>query len=376
MKDMLPICLSLDLLYKLVLLPLLFTITIIPVFAEQMYSVDYLCADWGPAMELSAKPNELTQYSDTEEEVFFIKQLGLYDNSHNTKVAHGVNIYLCKMKSDGSRKTEIKELWHNVAYPIDVQVQATWMSVNVKERIITFTITFASSDITGLWIVNLDGSNLTRILVPSVIGNNLQTVDTPNWTPDGKWIVYCESVRGSKQSRIVKCNAHGTNRSLITTGPMDFQACMSPIGDKIVYVHDPLIRLSQDGSGERWVANTLWIVNLDGSNNFEITNPSATSTWAAKGITGSYPTWSPNGNKIYADSAGIVDVVTGMQIAYSAPVVQNWPTLNGKPANVIMARWGKSGLLCSGWGGGIQLSNEDMTKMWILASSDDKKTRW
>ena len=246
----------------------------------------------------------------------------------------------------------------------------------MKTRKIALSITFAGSDITGLWTMNLDGSDLNRIIAPSLIDNYLQAINAPSWSTDGHWIVFGESLRGGNRSRIAKCDAQGKNIVYLTNGPLDYQPSVSPDSKKIVYVHDPMIKLKSDNFGDHRVAATLWIMNIDGTKNYEIPNPAAKLNWSAKGITGTYPAWSPDGKQIYAVSAGIVDVETGKPIAYGTPKVQNWPKLNGQPANIVMPHWGKCGFLCSGWGGGIQLSDKAMDKMLILASSDNKSERW
>jgi len=356
--------------------------------AQEFANIEYLCADWGPAMRLSAKTNEPPQFSNTEEEVYFLKQVGRFtrkkrlvpdplSGSTTEDVGHGISIYLCKMKPDGSEKTELKELWHDVRYPIDTQAQSTWMDVNEKTRKIALSVTFAGSDLTGLWTVNLDGRELKRIITPEQRENGLQAIDSPNWTPDGRWIVFAESWRGTNSSRIVKCDEHGEKPTYLTDGPVDTQPRVSPDGKSVLYVHNPWIHLGRNSFGDAWVGATLWLVDLDGLNKREIGNPQAKPTWQTKGIVGTYPAWSPDGKRIFAVSAGIVDVSTGKKVGYGAPKVQNWPKLNGQPANIVMPHWGKLGFLCSGWGGGIQLSDEAMEKMWILASSDiQRESKW
>ena len=344
--------------------------------AKQMYTVDYLCADWGPAMKLSSEPNESPQFSNTEDEIFFIKQLGSFTKTQSGTEGHGVSIYLCKMRSDGSEKTEIKELWHNVRYPIDSQAQSTWMDVNRITRQLALSITYAGSDITGLWTMALDGRDLIRINIPSAIGGHLQTIGNPSWMTDGKCLLFDVSLRGDNKCRIAKWDKYGTNLVYLSDGPVDCQPRVSPKGDRIVYVHDPRIKLGQDGTGESWIAKTLWLMDVNGSNKREIPNPLAKPSWPAKGISGIYPSWSPDGTKMFAVNAGIIEVATGKKFGYGAPKVQNWPKLNGQSANIVMPHWGKNGFLCSGWGGGIQLSDEAMEKMWILAASDRKEERW
>jgi dipeptidyl aminopeptidase/acylaminoacyl peptidase len=330
--------------------------------AAEFANVEYLCADWGPAMTLPSKPGDKPQFSDMDEEIYFLKQV----------TARGkVGIYLCKMKPDGSDKTEIKELWKDPNYPIETDTQSTWMNVNGRTGKIAVSVLFAGSDITGLWTVNLDGNYLRRAITPTLIDGRLQAIDSPSWTPDGQWIVFGESLRGVGHSRIAKCDANGKNVVYLTDGLGDSQPRISPDGTEIVYVHNPMKRLGTTTSGdEMWVAATLWLTSPDGSNKREIPNPEAKPSWPTKGISGAYPAWSPDGTKIYAVSAGIIKVVTGTTLLRKSPRSIN---PEGKTveqySNVVMPHWGKQGLLCSGWGGGITVVDDQFETQRILASS-------
>jgi len=77
--------------------------------AREITAVEYLCCDWGPAMILPTKTNEVAQFNDAEDEIYFLKQVA-------SSSRESAKIYLCKMKADGKGKTEIKELWHKPNY--------------------------------------------------------------------------------------------------------------------------------------------------------------------------------------------------------------------------------------------------------------------
>ena len=341
--------------------------------AQEFANVEYLCADWGPAMRLPSKECEKPNYSDTEEEIYFLKQVGRFtrkthlvpgilSGSNTEDIGHGISIYLCKMKPDGSAKTEIKELWKNPNYPIDTQSQSTWMAINDKTRKIALAITLAGSDVTGLWTMKLDGSDLQHTINPTLIEGHLQSIHFPSWTPDGKCIVFGESLRGAMHGRITKCDMGGKNLVYLTDGPADSQPRVSPAGTKVVYRHDPMIKLGQDGRGERRVAATLWLMSIDGSDKQEIPNPEAKPDWPTKGRWGTFPTWSPDGKKLLLTDGGLVDVENGKMLWRGAPF------RDGKQHSWGWAHWGKLGIV--GYNlSGILFTDNDIRESKTLGSS-------
>jgi len=298
-------------------------------------NVEYLCADWGPAMKLPNKPGEKPRFSDSDEEIYFLKQV----------TARGkVSIYLCKMKPDGSGRTEIKQLWKNPNYPIDTQGgEGTWMDVNVKTRKIVVSVLYAGTDEMGLWTINLDGSEFKQILKPEW-GEHLVGVDHPSWTPDGQWIVFAEIQRGThpNQLRIAKCDSEGKRLAYLTPGPWQEQPAVSPDGNSVVY--------GQVGDAK---TGGLYLIGIDGKNERQMLDP------AGKPVPGTYPAWSPDGKRIYAVGAGVIEVSTGNTLLRKSPRSVN---SEGKTiqqySNVVMPHWGKLGLLCSGWGGGITVVDD------------------
>ena len=224
-------------------------------FGTDYNNIEYLCCDWGPAMTLPAKTNDVAQFNDAENEVYFLKQVfsftrkkrlakDVWSGRDHEDVGRGLSIYLCKMKADGSAKTEIKELWKNPAYPIDTQGQSTWLDVNRKTRKIALSITFAGSDITGLWTMNLDGGGLKRVITPDCNTNYLQAINHVSWTPDGQWLFFEEELRGMNPNRfnIARCDAAGSARRRIfeATAKIQYrQPSVSPDGKQLAYLRMP-----------------------------------------------------------------------------------------------------------------------------------------
>jgi len=358
--------------------------------AQEFANVEYLCADWGPAMKLSGKTHEPPVFSDTEEEVYFLKQVGRFTRKKQTvkdpfsgqqhqDTGKGLSIYLCKMKSDGSEKTELRELWKNPAYAISTQSQSTWMDVNEKTKKIALSITFAGSDITGLWTMNLDGSGLKRILTPdrhmAVPGTDqkaLQAINRPSWTADGKWIVFEEGMRGvkmrdfnSNRSNIAICDAdgHQFRRLLESDGQTLYNhSSVSPNGTTIVYGATSVIE-AQRG---------IWLMNIDGTNQRRIPNPDDKHKAYHSGT---YPTWSPDGGRIKFTET-IVDAVTGKKL------LERRPSLQGDPhkGTTGWPQWGRSGFVGSSVGGILFTDAELKEAKWIgsskLAESTTHNNIW
>jgi Tol biopolymer transport system component len=326
------------------LVPLLLTFSILPAPAAQRATVIYLCADWGPEMKLPAKQDGKPQFNDAKEDVYFLKQV----------TSKGVGIYLCKMKPDGTAKTEIKELWHNPNYPIDTQGHSCWMDINEKTHKIVLSVLFAGTDLMGLWTLDLDGTNLKQIIKPAW-GQQLTGADHPSWTPDGQWIVFTERMRGTYPERfnLAVCDANGGQfRHLFeATDKIEYmQPSVSPDGKQIAFSRYP-----NGYPGGRHI----WLSNIDGSDAHALPNPSDKSNTHG----GDYATWSLDGKKLYVLGGGIIDMESGRVLNDRRPI------LNGKPWAAEYAHWGKLGLLGSANGFRITLTDSEMQTVKLLAVS-------
>jgi len=324
------------------------------VIAQEFCNVEYLCADWGPAMKLPTKPGEKPQFSDSEEEVYFLKQVGRFTRGLTGEHGKGISIYLCKMKADGSGKTEIKELWRNPNYPIDTQDCTTWMDVCAKTHQIAVTVTYAGSDLTGLWTMNMDGSDLKRIITPAHLKGGLQSVGSVSWTPDGQWVVYGESMRGAdRNGRIAKCDKNGEKRTYLTDGPMDNDPCLSPDGKQVAFVH----WIIKGDAHDRW----LWLVDLDGSNSHPLPNPTAKPNWSAQAHWGLFPAWSPDSKSVLLECR-IIDLTSGKVR------LERCPMLQGKQGTYGWPHWGKQGFVGFCVGGILFTDLELHEAKWIGSS--------
>lgn len=316
--------------------------------AKEFASIEYLCCAWGPAMTLPTKAGEKPQFDDSQEEVYFLKQVA----------GQGVGIYLCKMKADGSEKTEVKELWRDPNYPIDTQDCTTWMDVCAKTHQIAVTVTYAGSDLTGLWTMNMDGSGLRRIITPEHTTNGLQSVGSVTWTPDGQWLVYGESIRGAgRNGRVAKCDAKGEKRVYLTDGPFDSYPRVSPDGKQVAFIH----WIIKGDVHDRW----LWLVDLDGSNSHPLPNPTAKPNWSAQAHWGLFPAWSPDGRRVFIIGVGleVIDALTGREVFHHSP------TLQGSQYGITgWPHWGKQGFVGFSVGGILFTDAELREAKWIGSS--------
>jgi len=298
--------------------------------------VEYLCCDWGPAMTLPAEPGEKPCYSETEDEVYFLKQIHVFTPpAKNVPGKRTTSLYLCKMKADGTAKMEIRELRHDVKYPIDTQGLSTWMDVNEKTKRIAVSIGFAGSDLVGLWVMNMDGTGLTRIVTESTEESQLRAINTCSWTPDGKWIVFEEELRGTKPHNfhnIVRCDATGGQfRRLLLGGEGGYylQPSVSPDGKMIAFVKMIAVEKTSEGyRGERWI----WLMNVDGTEARPLGGKQSHNTW------GNHPAWSPDGSKIIYTGGGrmMADVASGrvlQAVALKGEGTWGWP------------HWGRNGIV-------------------------------
>jgi len=144
-----------------------------------------------------------------------------------------------------------------------------------------------SSDI---YVVNLDGSGLTRLT------DNDYYEGSPNWAPDGQKIVYSAEVNDNKDLFIM--NMDGSGLFQLTSDPADeFDAAWSPDGTRIAFTSTR----NDTNFGNNY---EIYVINADGSAEMRLTYNQANDRW---------PDWRP------------VSTATGQQAcqsqaAYSADV--------------------------------------------------------
>lgn len=128
-----------------------------------------------------------------------------------------------------------------------------------------------------LILIDIDGGNLEVLTSTS---NATEWV--PSWSPDGKFVVYDETITGQAGDVIVIEIETGEKTRLTIDPGNDTEPMYSPDGTKIVF------------SSSRTGVQHIYVMDADGSNEVQIT--SGTSSSGA-------PRWSPDGTKILFSSS-------------------------------------------------------------------------
>lgn len=156
-------------------------------------------------------------------------------------------------------------------------------------------IAFAAIKDGGIYTINADGTNLTRIVYKTAYDEytdtwNIVANDYPSWSPDGSKIVYQSF--GDEDSGTTVANANiyvvnsggGTPTGLTSDLFYEGMPSWSPDGSKIAFV---FFRYESTNYGNYQILT----MNTDGSNKVQWTNSDI--TWNNLN-----PDWSPDGTKI------------------------------------------------------------------------------
>jgi len=156
----------------------------------------------------------------------------------------GGRYHLNVIKTDSKVKTEIYKQEEKLRFP----------NVSANSEKIVF-IAYKNNRC-GLYLINKDGSELRRL------SENLIIEDRPQFTPDGKKIVFLSRLRGIKFSDICIINSDGTQFKNLTAGLNNFNQlpCIIPSGEAIVF------------QSVKFNEAEIYRVDIDGRNLFNLTN--------------------------------------------------------------------------------------------------------
>ncbi len=134
----------------------------------------------------------------------------------------------------------------------------------------------------GLWLMNADGMRQRRL----TRGHD----SAPDWSPDGRRIIFCRQGSGSRYSEIYAVNANGSKPVVLTRATLSTSTALkpepvltaptwSPNGKRIAY----LVSSGPDQS-------EIWMMNADGSRKRRLV--------ASANVLTGRPAWSPDGRSI------------------------------------------------------------------------------
>src|SRR5215813_12134394 len=143
----------------------------------------------------------------------------------------------------------------------------------------------AVTDYYGIYLINVDGSNQTRITEPPSVLFWPEDYD-PAWSPDGSKITFTRGdgcFWGCENEDIWMVNANGSNPTKLADGAV-YTSAWSPDGTKIVFGKTVNCYDSSN------YCLSLFVMNPDGSGQTNITNTNGKNEWS--------PSWQPLPNPI------------------------------------------------------------------------------
>jgi len=157
---------------------------------------------------------------------------------------------------------------------------------------IAFARSFDNNPFTDIVLMNIDGSNITRL----TYGHG----EYPAWSPDGKHIAFASARDGNYEIYVM--NADGTNQTRLTDDPAyDMSPSWSPDGTQIVFdTQRDSYPLAEVGIGPEF---EIHIMNADGSGDTRLTNNMAEDRFPSWSIDGKI-SYSSNGSLFIMDSDG------------------------------------------------------------------------
>jgi len=189
------------------------------------------------------------------------------------------NMEIYVMNADGSEPTRLTNHPAADTYP-------AWSPLGDRIAYVSDRDGEKGADGNGeIYLISPDGTDLTRLT------DNDVTDSSPRWTPDGKQLVYHSTRETGRASFIM--NADGTDvRRIVPEDWVAISPSASPDGTMVVVERDAGTDWDFEANESARRAQ-IWIVDLDGSGERQITDTDAYN---------GFPAWSPDGRQIAFDS--------------------------------------------------------------------------
>ena len=132
-----------------------------------------------------------------------------------------------------------------------------------------------------IWVVNADGSGARNVT------NHPGGDSHPSWSPDGREIVFCSNRDDGKHDDVYVIGADGKGLRRLTEGGDYYNTfpSFSPDGKTILFRR----LLSHQLPAGRLYNSEVWVMNVDGTGERNLTNDPGFDGW---------PAWSPDGRRI------------------------------------------------------------------------------
>jgi Tol biopolymer transport system component len=216
--------------------------------------------------------------------------------------AAGGPVQVWTMKQNGKDKQQVTHMSGAAIFP----------DFSPDGSAIVFTSKPAGSPTRDIYVIDSDGSGLTRLTTAE--GNNAY----PAFSPDGSKIAFTSDRTGTWQVWLMNADGSGQRQLTFDGQPKDQVPDWSPDGSKIAYLADT--HGIADTVSPSW--GDIWVMNADGSGRDPLTT----------GATDYGTAWSPDGTRIATldwptRTVLTVDAANGgdAQVVHPGPGVQYVP---------------------------------------------------